>query len=351
MCAELTEAGREALEHIAPDGVWRNRLHREETVCTALAALHLFERNRHYLVREGAIEIVDESTGRVAPGRVWSHGLHRLIELKEDCDGAGDTATLAQITYQRFFQRYLSLAGMSGTLAEARGELRSVYGLGVVKVPLHRPDRRRILPARLFPERESLWDAALAEALEASRAGRPVLIGTDSVAESEAMSRRLTAAAVPHAVLNARQDRNEAQIVAQAGEPGRITVATNMAGRGTDITLGAGVAEAGGLHVICCQHNASRRIDRQLLGRCARRGDPGSARMLLALDKPLTTAFAPRWLRRSSRGGLERPQWLVRLIARVPQLLEERRSRAQRRELLHQDVRAAAELSFARPME
>jgi preprotein translocase subunit SecA len=156
---------------------------------------------------------------------------------------------------------------------------------------------------------------------------------------------------VSHAVLNARQDCDEAQIVGRAGEPGCITVATNMAGRGTDIALGAGVAQAGGLHVICCQHNASRRIDRQLLGRCARRGDAGSARTLLALDKPLIAPFAPRWLRRVSQGGLERPQWLVRLVARAPQRLEERRQRAQRRELLRQDVRAADELTFARPME
>jgi preprotein translocase subunit SecA len=354
MSARLTAAGGRALEACAAglSGAWHNRAHRDETVCTALAALHLFEKDRHYLVQDGAVTIIDESTGRLAPGRVWSRGLHRLIELKEACAGAGATVTVAQITFQRFFQRYLALCGMSGTLAEARGELYSTYGLALVTVPLSRPDRRQVLPTRLYRDRESQWRAVLAEAGRISRAGRAVLVGTDSVAESEALSARLTQESLPHAVLNARQDSAEALVVAHAGAAGQITVATNMAGRGTDIVLGAGVAGRGGLHVISCQHNASQRIDRQLLGRCARRGEPGSAQTLLALDQPLLARWTPAWLAPwIGPQGVQSPQWLVHLVVTVPQRLAENRARAQRRDLLRRDQRAQRSLSFGRPME
>ncbi|MDB5925757.1 MAG: prepilin peptidase [Betaproteobacteria bacterium] len=354
MSAELTQQGRVVLERLAVDvgGLWRNRPHREETVCTALAALYLYQRDRHYLVRDGSVAIIDDSTGRLAPGRVWSRGLHQLIELKESCHTSSRTVTLAQITYQNFFQRYLLLCGMSGTLSEARGELRSTYGLEVTEVPLNGADRRHLLPTRIYPQRDAQWTSVVKEALEISRSGRPVLIGTDSVLESEELSTRLKAAALPHAVLNARQDGEEARIIAEAGQPSQVTVATNMAGRGTDILLGKGVAERGGLHIICCQHNASRRIDRQLLGRCARRGDPGSAQSLLALDKPLISSFVPRWLKRYlNKNGLQRPQWFVRSIVSIPQRLEERRQRAQRRELLRGDLHAEQRSSFGKAKE
>ncbi|MGZ5094542.1 MAG: preprotein translocase subunit SecA [Burkholderiales bacterium] len=354
MTADFTPQGRIVLERLATDlgGVWRNRPHREETVCTALAALRLYQRDRHYLVRDGSVAIIDESTGRLAPGRVWSRGLHQLIELKERCQTSGQTVTRAQITYQNFFQRYLMLCGMSGTLSEARSELGSTYGLDVIKVPLNCRDRRHLLPTRIYPQRDAQWTAVVKQAIEISRSGRPVLIGTDSVLESEELSTRLKAAALPHAVLNARQDGEEARIIAQAGQSSQITVATNMAGRGTDIVLGKGVAERGGLHVICCQHNASRRIDRQLMGRCARRGDPGTAQSLLALDKPLIARFVPSWLKRCiDKHGLERPQWLVRAMVSIPQRLEERRQRAQRRELLRHDLGAEQRPSFGKPME
>jgi preprotein translocase subunit SecA len=352
MSVELTDAGHDALERSSGFEAWLNRLHRTETVCTALAALHLYDRDRHYLVRDGAVTIIDESTGRLAPGRVWSRGLHRFIELKENCAAGTDTATVAQITYQRFFQRYLALCGMSGTLEEARTELASVYGLEVLRIPLRRPDRRTTGATRLFPDRDSQWDAVVREALEVSRAGRPVLIGTDSVAGSEALSQRLAQVNQAHAVLNARQDSAEAEVIARAGEPGQITVATNMAGRGTDIELGPGVAERGGLHVICCQHNVSRRIDRQLVGRCARRGDPGSVQTLLALDKPLIARLVPRALaRRVGAHGFTSPQWLVRALVRWPQRVEEQRQRIERRELLKRDAHAERALTFGTAKE
>ena len=353
MSAELTAAGEAALETLGTGDAWLNRLHRSETVCTALAALHLYEKDRHYLVRDGAVTIIDESTGRLAPGRVWSRGLHRLVELKEKCASGAEASTVAQITYQRFFQRYLSLCGMSGTLSEARAELAAVYGLTVTRIPLGRGDRRTVHPTRLYADRESQWQAVVREAVATSRAGRPVLIGTDSVAESEALSLRLAQVSQPHAVLNARQDSEEARIIGAAGAAGQITVATNMAGRGTDIELGPGVAERGGLHVICCQHNVSRRIDRQLVGRCARRGDPGTVRTMLALDKPLISKLVPKALARrvTAAEGFDRPQWLVHWLVTLPQRLEERRQRLERRELLRREAHAERALTFGTAKE
>ena len=354
MSVELTAAGESQLElGAAPLGaVWRNRIHREEAVRIALAGLHLYRRDRHYLVRDGEVTIIDETTGRLAPGRVWSLGLHQAIECKEGCKPSAELVTAAQITYQRFFQRYLRLGGMSGTLSEARGELHSVYGLQTVKVPLRRPCKRRVLPTRLYGADAARWDAVVDRVAAMSRARRPVLVGTDSVSASEMLSRRLHEAGLEHAVLNARQDGDEARIIARAGEAGEITVATNMAGRGTDIALGEGVAQLGGLHLVCCQHNASRRIDRQFIGRCARQGDAGSAESFIALDQPFISRFVPQWMRGFvRRGAMVRPAWLIGLIVRVPQFLEEGRQRGQRRALLQQDARSKRDLIIGRPAE
>ena len=344
----LTGAGRAALDACAASqgAAWRNRLHRDEAVCMALSALHLYRRDTHYLVHDGEVVIIDEATGRLAPGRVWSRGLHQMIEIKEDCKRSPETVTATQITFQRFFRRYLRLGGMSGTVREARAELGTVYGLDVLGVPLRLPARRTVLPTRLYRDGDARWLAVIERARAVSETRRPVLIGTDSVAESEQLSARLAAAGIAHAVLNARHDAREAEMVARAGAPGRITVATNMAGRGTDIALGPGVAERGGLHVICCQHNESRRIDRQLLGRCARQGDPGSAETLLALDRPRIARTVPGWLaRRVGPDGMRRPAWLVALAVRLPQWRAERAQRQERRDLLLRDTRV--EKSFA----
>jgi preprotein translocase subunit SecA len=354
MQAHLTAAGRDALERLAaPAGsAWRNRRHREETACLALAARHLYQRDRHYLVREGRIELIDETTGRLATGRVWSRGLHQLVELKENLDPSGETVTAAQISYQRFFRRYLRLAGSSGTLSEARGELRDTYDLRVVRVPLRSASRRRLLPTRVFGDGEARWQAVAMRARELGAGGRPVLIGTDSVADSEELSQRLAAAGIDHAVLNARQDAGEAGLIAAAGHPGRVTVATNIAGRGTDIPLAAGVAARGGLHVICCQHNSSARIDRQLIGRCARQGDPGSAETLLAADRALLARWLPAWLRgRIPATGIARPQWLACLLLRLPQWRESERRRDQRRALLARDLQTDRGRMFGGPGE
>lgn len=345
MKVELTDAGKSRLDEMTGSaaGAWRNRLHREETIATAVAALHLYQPDRDYLVRNRQITIIDEATGRAAPGRQWSQGLHQFVELKEGCPPSHETATLAQITYQRFFQRYLCLGGMSGTLQEARAELASVYGLEVVPVAPHRPCRRTLRPLQVLRDRAAHAQAIVQATREAGRDGRPVLIGTRSVADSQALSAAFTTAGIVHRVLNASQDREEAGIVANAGQRAQVTIATNMAGRGTDIALGPGIAERGGLHVICSHRNASARIDRQLVGRCARQGDPGSAQFVLCADG---SNIADRVARR-----IAKPAWLIALAVRWPQWLQERRQRLERRALLRRDLHAEEFLSFGKPHE
>ena len=353
--AELTERGRHRLDGAAPllarasaSPAWRHRLHREHAVSTALAALHVFQADRHYLVRDGKVLIVDDNTGRVADGRAWSNGLQQLVELKEGCEPSAPMATLAQLTYQRFFPRYLRLGGVSGTLGDARDELMATYRVSVRRVPLRRPSRRRVGPTRLFADRARLFAAVADRAARLSRAGRPVLLATDSVAEAQALSSQLGRHGLAHAVLHARNDGDEARIVAQAGQRGAVTVTTNLSGRGTDIELGPGVAALGGLHVLCCQLNGARRIDRQLAGRAARQGDPGSVETWLSLDAALLVHGLPAPLRAVLAGCAEAlPSWTARLVARWPQAAEERSRRLQRQRLIEQDERAERRFGFA----
>lgn len=318
--------------------------HREHLVRMALTARHQLHCGRQYHVRDGVVVIIDETTGRNAQGRAWSDGLQQMVEIKEGCAVTPLTETLSQITYQRFFSRYLWLSGMSGTLTEARAELARVYGLQVCQVPLHRPSRRILGESRVFADAGAQWREVSRRAGALRAAGRAVLIGTDSVSDSEALSRQLTELGLPHAVLNARQDRHEAEIIGAAGRPGAITVATNMAGRGTDIGLAGKVAECGGLHVISCQQNAARRIDRQLIGRCARQGDPGSAEKFIALDGRLLSRSLLARLARRTRG--RQAAMLGRLALRLAQQREERRQARERARLWTMDREMSGWLAF-----
>ena len=275
---ELTRDGEQKLEDIAIPlgGIWKGPHRREQLVRQGLTALHVFQRDKHYLVREGKVVIIDEHTGRLMPDRSWEQGLHQLIEIKEECEVTGRRDTLARISYQRFFRRYLHLAGMTGTASEVAGELWAVYRLRVAKIPTNKPVRRIRYADQIYGNSVLKWKAVIASIEQQRAAGRPVLVGTRSVAASEQLAALLDVAGLPYRLLNARQDQHEAEIVAQAGIPACITVATNMAGRGTDIKLAPGIAEAGGLHVIATELNDSGRIDRQLFGRCGRQGDRGS---------------------------------------------------------------------------
>ena len=355
---EVTPAGLERLAWLAEGGegepltgIWRGPSRREELVTQALSALHLYERDVHYLVRDDKVQIIDEYTGRILADRSWEQGLHQMVEAKEGVTITGRRAALARTSYQHFFRRYLHLAGMTGTASEIARELRLVYGLDVVRVPTNRPSRRRALPTRVFARSDLKWAAVAARIGELRAAGRAVLVGTRTVAAAESASAALEAAGIPHRVLSARQDAEEAAIVAEAGAPGRVTVATNMAGRGTDIRLEPGVAEHGGLHVLATELHDSRRIDRQLFGRCGRQGEPGSHELFLSLEDELVVTHLPGALRRLialGAGKAPRSGWALGLL-RLAQARAERRNLAIRKRLLKHDERQEESLAFSGP--
>lgn len=346
----LTHAGRAtlAMRCVGMGPAWTAAHAREHLVAQALRAIHLFERDQQYLVAQDRVHIVDEYTGRVLPGRTWEQGLHQLIETKEGCPLSEQNRTLARITYQRFFRRYLRLSGMTGTAREVRGEIWAVYGLETVAIPTNRPCVRVHPPSLCCADAVQKWRQVALEARRIRDSGRPVLIGSRSVEASEQLSAVLTAHGITHRVLNARQDADEAQVVALAGQGGVVTVATNMAGRGTDIHLGPGVAEQGGLHVILTEYHDSPRIDRQLFGRCARQGDPGSALAMVALDDALFNAqggYLQRMLRRAYPAGLP-PFWLERLRRHAQRKAQAMHART-RRDTLKQDLGLDTMLAFA----
>lgn len=345
---ELTETGAQQLERLAKSlsGVWRGPRRCEQLVCKGLTALHRFERDKHYLVRDGKVAIIDEFTGRLMPDRSWEQGLHQLIEIKEGCEVTGRRETLARISYQRFFRRYVHLSGMTGTASEVADELWAVYRTRVAKVPTNCPVRRNRYPDLLFGSAEAKWKAVVAAIERLHLSGRPVLIGTRTVAASEHLAALFDAAGLPYRLLNARQDKDEAEIIARAGEPGRITVATNMAGRGTDIKLMAGVAERGGLHVISTELNDSARIDRQLFGRGARQGDRGSCQAILAVEDDLVKTYLP-WACAWLSGREQIPSWAGRVLFALAQHRAERIHSRARRELFALDDQLGDMLAFA----
>jgi len=330
-----------------------------ELVEAALAGRLLFRRDREYVIVGAKLQLIDELTGRIADGRQWQGALQAMVEIKEGLKPSAPTVTAAQITYQRFFPRYLQLCGMSGTLLEARHELRVAYNAAVKRVPLSRPNRRLIQREVCFVDAGHKWDAVLASVREHAAAGRPVLVGTDSVGDSAHLSALLHASSIAHQLLNAVQDADEAQRIARAGQAGMVTVATNIAGRGTDIKLDPAAAANGGLHVIATMRNRSRRIDRQLIGRAARQGDPGSAQNLLALDDGLLVRQWPPVLLRAvatlcaSRAGAAGrvPVWCARILFGVAQRLAEWRDQGQRRDLRHADEDAAERYGYTGGIE
>ncbi|MCP5060370.1 MAG: prepilin peptidase [bacterium] len=354
--AYLTEAGRVRIEGLAQPlgGVWAGPHRRGELVSQALTALHAFRRDVDYLVIDGEVKIVDESTGRVMADRTWQRGLHQMIEAKEDCEMTGSTEAIAQISYQRFFRRYERLCGMTGTAREVRDELEQVYRAPVVPIPTHHPPKRLDLGRRVLRDADEKWQAIVERVEELMDEGRPVLIGTRSVAASEHLSRLLDARLLPHLVLNARQDEKEAFTVGLAGHVGMITVATNMAGRGTDIHLSDEARQVGGLHVIASENHESARIDRQLYGRCGRQGDPGSCEAIVALSDDLLQAFGigllDRW--RGLRDRLEgepsrQSRWLRELAVCIAQRRAERIHASMRRSLLKTDAQVSGLLAFS----
>ncbi|MBS0262899.1 MAG: translocase [Planctomycetes bacterium] len=340
--AQLTEAGclRLIRTHKPQplEGLDLERIYRQ--VERALAAQHGFQLDHQYVVTDGKLAIVDESTGRIMDGRKWQEGLHQAIEAKERLEFSQSTRTAAKITVQSFFRLYRHLAGMTGTAATAQREFAGDYGLPVARIPTHRPSQRVEYPPRLFATAQAKRQA-LAEAVEHwLAAGRAVLLGTSSVAASEALAAELRARNITCELLNCRAHDREAAIISEAGQPGRVTIATNMAGRGTDIHVHPEVLQAGGLHVVATEMHASRRIDLQLLGRTARQGEPGSCQFFLSLEDELLETLAPgparrlrdRGQREASTTGEISARWLP--VFRRLQSTLETRHRRQRRDLL-----------------
>ena len=294
--AQLTRAGcRSVLLAAKPslvDTIDSERVY--VAVERALTAELGFRRDRDYVVVGDKVAIVDESTGRVMEGRKWQDGLHQAVEAKERAPVTAATGQAARITMQSYFREYRYLAGMTGTALPARRELKKNYRLSVTAVPTHRRCIRKGLRTRVFRTARAKVRAACEEVEQVRAAGRPVLVGTPSVAASDALSAELFARGVPHAVINATRHEQEAEIVAVAGRPGAVTIATNMAGRGTDIHLDEASKKAGGLHVLATEMHSSARIDRQLIGRAARQGDPGSYRFLMSLEDELLRCFPPK---------------------------------------------------------
>ena len=309
-----------------------------------LRAYSLYERDVEYVVQEGKVMIVDENTGRVMPGRRWSDGLHQAVEAKEGVTIERETRTYATVTIQNYFRMYEKLAGMTGTAETEAAEFQDIYRLAVQVIPTNKPCIRADRNDSIFKTRRDKFNAVVKEIESANQRGQPVLVGTVSVESSEVLSRMLKRAGVIHTVLNAKFHQQESEIVSRAGQRGAVTIATNMAGRGTDIKLGEGVRELGGLYVLGTERHESRRIDRQLRGRCSRQGDPGTTKFFLSLEDDLMRLFlqgnlASRLMEGSMQEGeeLEHP-WLNRSIESAQKKVEQQNYSIRKRLLQYDDV-------------
>ncbi len=277
---------------LAAEGAFQQISERIHCISQLLRAYSLYERDKEYVVQEGKVNIVDQNTGRVMPGRRWSDGLHQAVEAKENCTIEKETKTYATVTIQNYFRMYEKLSGMTGTAETEASEFNEIYGLSVMVIPTNKPNIRIDLNDVVYKTRREKFNAVVNEIEASNKKGQPVLVGTASVEASEVLSRLLKRSNITHSVLNAKYHEQEAEIVSNAGRKGAVTIATNMAGRGTDIKLGEGVPELGGLYVIGTERHESRRIDRQLRGRCSRQGDPGASKFFVSLEDDLMRLFA-----------------------------------------------------------
>ena len=314
------------------------------SISQLLRAYCIYERDVEYVVQDGKVNIVDENTGRVMPGRRWSDGLHQAVEAKEGVNIERETRTYATVTIQNYFRMYEKLAGMTGTAETEAAEFSEIYRLGVQVIPTNQPNIRVDKNDSIFKTRRDKFNAVVNEITEANKRGQPVLVGTVSVESSEVLSRMLKRANITHTVLNAKFHEQEADIVARAGQRGSVTIATNMAGRGTDIKLGEGVREAGGLYVVGTERHESRRIDRQLRGRCSRQGDPGTTKFFLSLEDNLMRLFlqgnlASKLMEGSMREGEELEHSLLnRSIESAQKKVEQQNFSIRKRLLQYDDV-------------
>ena len=353
---ELLPPGEQKADALCGDlgPYWLGRIRRMELISKALTALYNFSLDLHYLIRDGKVQIIDEHTGRVMADRTWEQGLQQLIEAKENCDFSKPRKTLARMSFQKFFRLYHHLGGMTGTAAEVVPELWSVYSLPVVAIPSHKPSKRTNLGSVSYLGCEEKWQAIIVRIENLYADNRAVLVGTASVEASEQLSQRLQQLQIPHQLLSARHDGNEAEIISLAGEAAQITIATSMAGRGTDIKLSTEVEANGGLHVILTEFHDASRIDRQLLGRCARMGDQGSVEVLVSLEDQVLKQRSNFWLllQRFSQAILPASfsarlsnNLCLKALSRAQHLLEKQHARS-RVQLLKEDENQQELLSF-----
>ena len=317
---------------------------RVHVVDQLLRAYCLYERDVDYVVQENHVYIVDEFTGRVLPGRRWSDGLHQAVEAKEGVEIEKESQTLATITIQNYFRLYKKLAGMTGTAETEASEFKSIYKLDVVSIPTNKPVNRIDGNDQIYRTQREKFKAIIADVAERHAKGQPILLGTVTVDTSEILSRMLKLAHIPHEVLNAKNHAREAEIVALAGQRGAVTIATNMAGRGTDIKLGEGVPEVGGLHVIGSERHESRRIDRQLRGRCSRQGDPGSSQFFISLEDQLMRLFGSQRISGIMQklglqeGEVMEHRWLNKSVETAQRRVEQQHFAVRKRTLEYDDV-------------
>jgi len=350
----ITPRGERLVIELTADleGLWKSSFYRDPLVRQALLALHVYHLDRDYIVdEEGLVQIVDPYTGRVMPGRSWGQGLQQMIEMKEACELTKPRETNAEISYQNFFRKYHHLSGMTGTVTEVASEILDVYRLRSETIPLLKVSQRKTLLREVYQtEVQKLTRIANIVAAQAG-VGQPILIGTNAVSSSEAISEILSAQGLKHTVLNARQDEDEAGIVALAGELGAVTVATSMAGRGTDIKLSKAAKDAGGLHVIVTELQDARRIDRQLAGRSARQGDPGMASEILSMEDRLIKKMSGPFIRNLSAffatTNVAMPSWLGMLTQKNCQKRIEKSHYGQRLQLIKSDGQRQQTMAFA----
>ena len=341
--AEIPDAEKEKRK-LQVQQAFDERSEKIHNISQLLRAYCLFEKDVEYVVQDGKVIIVDEFTGRLMPGRRWSDGLHGAVEAKEGVVIERETQTLATITIQNYFRMYKKLAGMTGTAETEATEFQNIYKLGVVSIPTNRPVARKDENDVVYKTRREKYNAIISEIVERHGKGQPVLVGTVSVDSSEVVSRMLQRQKIPHNVLNAKYHQREAEIVALAGQRSAVTIATNMAGRGTDIKLGAGVPDLGGLHVIGSERHEARRIDRQLRGRCARQGDPGSSRFYVSLEDDLMRLFGSGRIGNimeklgMKEGEQLEHKWLNKSIETAQRRVEEHNFSIRKRTLEYDDV-------------
>jgi len=332
-------------------GLWKGHDRRLELIRRALVAREFYHRDKQYIVQDDKLVIVDEFTGRPMPQRTWREGMHQAIEAKEGIPLSDPSETIARLSFQRFFRCFYKLSGMTGTAREASGEFWQIYNLPVVTIPTNKPCVRQQWPDRIFASEHDKWQAIIAEIERLHATQRPLLVGTRNVRASEKLARMLAEREMECKVLNATRLGEEAEIIALAGEQGRITIATNMAGRGTDIKLGHGIADRGGLHVLATERHESSRVDRQLFGRSARQGDPGSAQAFVSVEDEIITRYLPATVRKTLNHAVRGEMMGWQKLAQAAFALAQRRAQSQaykqRQSVLRSDTWLDQSLSFA----